>query len=84
MLNLNSPLPGARRRLSLSLLATFALLLSSLALAQTTISTGSVVGTVTDQQGAVVEGARVTVTNSATSQTLTVTSTRFQPRGSAA
>jgi hypothetical protein len=41
------------------------------ALAQTTISTGSIQGTITDQSGAVVSGAKVTVTNKATGQVIT-------------
>lgn len=36
------------------------LMAAALAVAQTTISTGSIVGTVTDPQGAVVTGAKVT------------------------
>src|SRR6266446_1323095 len=43
--------------------------------AQTTISTGSIQGTIADQSGAVVTGARVTITNKATGQALTMTST---------
>ena len=43
--------------------------------AQTTISTGSIVGTVTDPSGAVVSGAKVTITNRATGQVITVTTT---------
>lgn len=43
--------------------------------AQTTISTGSIVGSVTDPVGAVVSGAKVTITNKSTSQTLTSTTT---------
>jgi len=43
--------------------------------AQTTISTGSIQGTISDQSGAVVTGARVTITNKATGQALTMTST---------
>ena len=42
---------------------------------QTTISTGSIVGTVTDPSGAVVGGAKVTVTNKATGQAITTTTT---------
>jgi len=42
---------------------------------QTTISTGSIVGTVTDPSGAVVGGAKVTVTNKATRQAITTTTT---------
>ena len=37
------------------------LLCSTLVLAQTTVGTGSIVGTVTDQSGAVVGGAKVSV-----------------------
>ncbi|HWI68250.1 MAG TPA: carboxypeptidase regulatory-like domain-containing protein, partial [Nitrospiraceae bacterium] len=44
-------------------------------LAQTTISTGSIVGTVTDPSGAVVNGAKVTITNKATGQIVTTTTT---------
>jgi len=44
-------------------------------LAQTTISTGSIVGTVTDPSGAVVSGAKVTITNKATGQLITATTT---------
>src|SRR5437870_8467195 len=39
--------------------------------AQTTISTGSIQGTVTDPSGAVVSGARVTITNRDTNQVIT-------------
>jgi hypothetical protein len=41
--------------------------------AQTTISTGSISGTVTDPSGAVVGGAKVTITNRATAQAIGVT-----------
>src|SRR5246127_900142 len=44
-------------------------------LSQTTISTGSIVGTVTDPSGAVVSGAKVTITNKATGQVITTTTT---------
>src|SRR3954465_9154253 len=43
--------------------------------AQTTISTGSIQGTITDQSGAVVSGAKVGITNKRTGQTLSVTTT---------
>ena len=43
--------------------------------AQTTISTGSIQGTVTDQSGAVLPGARVSITNKFTGRVLTVTTT---------
>jgi hypothetical protein len=48
--------------LTLILLAAFALILSSLGFAQTTVSTGSISGTVTDATGAVISGAKVTIT----------------------
>src|SRR6185437_2281739 len=44
------------------------LLLSVPVLAQSTVGTGSIVGSVTDPSGAVVSGAKVTVTNVATGQ----------------
>src|SRR5579863_329492 len=50
-------------------------LLSSVLLAQTTISTGSIVGTVTDPTGAVVRGAKVQITSKGTGQVLTTTTT---------
>jgi Carboxypeptidase regulatory-like domain len=46
------------------------LLILPSALAQTTVSTGSIVGTVSDPSGAVVSGAKVTITNSATGQVI--------------
>jgi hypothetical protein len=42
---------------------------------QTTISTGSIVGTVTDPSAAVVSGAKITITNKATGQVITTTTT---------
>ncbi len=48
-------------------------LLSSTMLAQTTISTGSIVGTVTDPSGAVVGGAKVLITNKGTNQAISST-----------
>src|SRR5579884_780305 len=51
------------------------LLLSLLATGQTTISTGSIQGTVTDQSGALVSGAKVIITNKANGQSLTVNTT---------
>lgn len=59
-------------RFSLMILATLALLLApTVLLAQTTISTGSIVGTVTDPSGAVVSGAKVAITNKGTQQVMT-------------
>src|SRR5579863_3250241 len=49
------------------------LLLPAGLFAQTTISSGSVQGTVTDPSGAVVRGATVTVTNKATGGTIQAT-----------
>jgi hypothetical protein len=53
---------------------TLALLLATGAFAQTTVGTGSIVGTVTDPTGALVSGAKVTVTNVGTSQAINLTS----------
>src|SRR5713226_8554832 len=72
MLNLSSP----RRSSRFCLLALIALFLvsASLLLAQTTLSTGSISGTVTDPTGAVVDGARIVITNTGTGQALNLTS----------
>jgi Carboxypeptidase regulatory-like domain len=50
------------------------LLLSLSMLGQSTVGSGSIVGTVTDPSGAVVNGAKVTITNTATGQTIETTS----------
>ncbi len=73
MLSFNSPSLGKRFSL-LAWVSVLALIFSSAAFGQTTISTGSIVGTVTDPQGAVVAGARITITDVATGQSFTVTS----------
>jgi Carboxypeptidase regulatory-like domain len=73
MLNLNSPLRIVMR---FALCAAVAFVLTaSLLQAQTTISTGSIVGTVTDPQGAVVGGAKVTITEKATGHVVTTSTT---------
>jgi hypothetical protein len=59
--------------LRLVLLSSVMFLIAVLATAQTTISTGSIVGTVTDPQGAVVSGAKVTITNAGTGQAIGLT-----------
>ncbi len=60
-LNFNRPLRPAGMFLTLALAITF-LLFSTLLLAQTNVGNGSVQGTVTDPSGAVVSGAKVTIT----------------------
>ena len=74
MLSLNSS-PRFAHRIGFwfALLTTLALLCSA-AFAQTTVSTGSIVGTVTDSSGAVVAAAKVTIVGS-TGQTIKTTTT---------
>ncbi len=48
---------------------------STLMLAQTTISTGSIQGVVTDPTGAVVSGAKISISNKATGRVITTTTT---------
>ena len=55
-------------------LVTVLLLLSNSLVSQTTVATGSIVGTVTDPSGAVVPGAKVTITNSDTNEVTNLTS----------
>ncbi|HEY3972793.1 MAG TPA: carboxypeptidase regulatory-like domain-containing protein [Candidatus Sulfotelmatobacter sp.] len=80
MLNLNFSNLHAQRNSSQGwfllalLLVTTALMFSTPASAQSTVGTGSIVGTVTDPSGAVVNGAAVTITNVATSQVVSVSS----------
>jgi hypothetical protein len=73
MLNFNVPARFASRFSLLVLMVT--LLCSCAMIAQTTISTGSIVGTVTDPTGAVVSGAKVLITNKGTSQVIATTTT---------
>src|SRR6202171_4704668 len=62
-------------RFSLLTLIVLSLMLSStLVSAQTTVAQGSIQGTVTDPSGAVVSGAKITITNKATGQVLTTSS----------
>ena len=64
MLNLNLSRRSAVRIGSVPAFLAALALLSSAAFAQTTIATGSIVGTVTDDAGAVVRGAKVTMIGS--------------------
>src|SRR5579864_744608 len=71
-----STMSNAQRRLAVFVVCMpITLLAISPLLAQTTISTGSIVGTVTDPSGAVVSGAKVTMTNKGTGQVVTTTTT---------
>ena len=62
------------RTLSIFLASLF-LLCSMMALAQTTISTGSIQGSVTDPSGAVVADAKISISNKATGRVITTKST---------
>lgn len=63
----------ARWIASLLAVVTVALLVATAVMAQTTVSQGSIQGTVTDPSGAVVSGARVSIVNKATGQAVTST-----------
>jgi len=69
----NLRIPSAGLRFSI-VLATILLLISTGLLAQSNVSSGSIVGTVTDPSGAVVNGSRVTITSSGTGQTVELVS----------
>jgi len=64
---------GIKSRELIALIA-FVVAMSLSAWAQSTINTGSIVGTVTDPSGAVVSSAKVTITNKATGQIVETTS----------
>src|ERR1700758_4654319 len=67
---MSKKLPAIRRfTWILCAAATLSLLLPS-ALAQSTVGTGSIVGTVMDPSGAVVSGAKVVITNTGTGQVI--------------
>jgi len=63
------------RTLSFSLLLAVVLLLLGVAPLYAQVDTGSILGTVTDQSGAVVSGAKVTLTNEGTAISLSTTTT---------
>ncbi|HTS36277.1 MAG TPA: carboxypeptidase regulatory-like domain-containing protein [Candidatus Solibacter sp.] len=73
MLNSKTPLRfNLKTSVTLMVLLAAACALSSIAFGQTTVATGSIIGTVTDASGAVVAGAKVTITGS-TGQIITIT-----------
>jgi Carboxypeptidase regulatory-like domain len=61
-------------RIQLVLLAVLIIGLAAVAYSQTTISTGSIVGTVMDPSGAVVSGAKVSIVSRGTGRTIATTS----------
>jgi hypothetical protein len=74
MSKFNSSLSGARFVL-LTTVALSMLVFCSSSFAQTTVAQGSIQGTVTDPTGAVVSGAKITISNKATGQVSKTTST---------
>jgi Carboxypeptidase regulatory-like domain len=66
---------GRRSMVFVSCLAILALCTASALWAQSTVSTGSIQGTVTDPNGAVVSGANITITNKATGTSAKTNST---------
>ncbi|HYM77660.1 MAG TPA: carboxypeptidase regulatory-like domain-containing protein [Candidatus Dormibacteraeota bacterium] len=73
MLNINAPERSFQWSV-LALACLFVFLASGSLVAQTTLSTGSITGTVTDPTGAVVANAKVVITNTATGQKLDLAS----------
>src|ERR1700694_5000905 len=74
MVNSRTPISGVLR-LRFALLSILLVLSLSMALsARTTVATGSIQGTVTDPTSAMVDGAKITITNKATGQVLTTSS----------
>src|ERR1043165_3125623 len=73
MLNFNSPRHGTGFS-AWAYCYVLALLCCSTLFAQTTLSTGSINGTVTDPSGAVVSDAKVTITRTSTGQKVELTS----------
>ena len=75
MLNLNCPAHCKWRRLPglIPVCIIFILLSSALLLAQSTVGTGSIQGVVSDPTGAVLSGAKITITNKATAGVIRVT-----------
>ena len=70
-MRLFTELRGAKRwGMAIGLAVLMALAGAAPAAAQTTISTGSIQGTVTDQTAAVIAGAKITITNRDTKQEL--------------
>jgi|HubBroStandDraft_6_1064221.scaffolds.fasta_scaffold07754_2 hypothetical protein len=64
-----------KRLFSVALVFAVVLIMGTSVIGQTTVSQGSIQGTVTDPSGAVVGGAKITITHKATGQVITTTST---------
>lgn len=75
MMSLRSYYPLRNVHVNLLALVSALLLSPVLVRAQTTISTGSIVGTVTDPTGSVVSDAKVLITKKETGQVITTTTT---------